>query len=96
MDDETEEKIWMHALRNAILHDGEANVDAVLGGVMSENEGLDPKDAIENVKEVVEEINELPLEVQEEEASEAGRLVKKLKKKKLKGFRRYRVREKVR
>jgi glutamyl-tRNA synthetase len=72
MDEEIEREIWAHALRNAILHDGEAKVNSVLGGVMSEHEDLDPKDVIEKVEQVIEEVNGLPVEVQEEEASRIG------------------------
>ncbi|MFP4045513.1 MAG: glutamate--tRNA ligase [Candidatus Aenigmatarchaeota archaeon] len=70
--EELERKIWMHALRNAILHEGEARVSAVLGGVMSEYEDLEPKEVIDEIQEVIKEVNDLPVDVQENEAEKLG------------------------
>ncbi|KXB06831.1 hypothetical protein AKJ51_02770 [candidate division MSBL1 archaeon SCGC-AAA382A20] len=72
MEEKLKGKIWMYALRNAILHDGKAEVDSVLGGVMSEYEDLKPKEVIDEIEDIVEEVNQLPLEKQEEEAAELG------------------------
>lgn len=72
MEEEIEEEIWGLALRNAILHDGEAAVNSVLGALMSSYEDLDPTKAIQEVKETVEEVNGLPLDAQRQEAERLG------------------------
>ncbi len=72
MDEETEEKIMGYALRNAISHCGEANVNAVLGGIMSERDGLKPREIIDTVKKIVSEVNSLSGEEQKERAEKIG------------------------
>lgn len=72
MDEDIEEIIWRHALRNAILHGGNAEVDAVVGGVMAEADDTDPREVVEWVKEIIGDVNELPLEAQEDEAEKLG------------------------
>lgn len=69
MGEELEIKIWKEALRNAILHGGEAKVNSVLGSVVSGFKDVDPKETVEKVKKVIDEVNELPMEVQKEEAA---------------------------
>ncbi len=71
MNEEVKESIRKYALRNALQHDGKANVNAVLGGVMSDHD-VEPKDIIEKIQEVVGEVNDLPMEEQEERAEEMG------------------------
>jgi len=71
MNEEVKESIRKYALRNALQHDGQANVNAVLGGVMSDHD-VEPKDIIEKIQEVVGEVNDLPMEEQEERAEEMG------------------------
>lgn len=79
MDDETERKIWMHTLRNAILHDGKAQLDSVISGLMSEEQDINPKQIIPQVKEIIEEVNDLPVTVQEKEAEKLGVKLKREK-----------------
>ncbi len=66
------ETIRKYALRNAVQHEGSANLNAVLGGVMSEHGDVKPQDIIENIKKILTEINELTEEEQKREAEEMG------------------------
>ncbi|MFP4115995.1 MAG: glutamate--tRNA ligase [Candidatus Aenigmatarchaeota archaeon] len=72
MKEDVENSARRHALKNAIQHDGEAEVEAVLGGVMSDHGELEPKNIIDGIQDVVDDINDLPLEDQKQEAEELG------------------------
>lgn len=76
-EEELETKIWKFALKNAIFHEGEAQVNAVLGKIMSENPDLNAKAIREKIKEVVKEVNSLPLEAQKSEANKLSVTLKK-------------------
>lgn len=71
-DEDLKRKIWMHALRNAIIHGGEARTNAVLGGVMSEYDELEPKEVIDQIQEILEEVNSMSVDIQENEAEKLG------------------------
>lgn len=79
MDEKIEEKIWTHALRNAILHKGEARLESVISGLMSEGEEIEPKEIMDDVKEIIKEVNELSVNVQKKEAEKLGVKIKKEK-----------------
>lgn len=72
MREDVEESIWKHGVRNALQHGGEAEVGAVLGGVMSEHDDLDPKQLKEDIQELLLEINKLSTDELEEKAEEFG------------------------
>ncbi len=72
MDNNKRKSIWKHAVRNALQHDGEANTNAVLGGVMSENSDIKPKEIMKDIKNIVSEVNELTLDELEQNATELG------------------------
>ncbi|MFP4116483.1 MAG: glutamate--tRNA ligase [Candidatus Aenigmatarchaeota archaeon] len=69
MKKEVKESIRKYALRNALQHDGEADTNAVLGGVMSDHD-VEPKEIIEKVQKIVAEVNKLSKKDQEDEAEE--------------------------
>ncbi|MFB6089141.1 MAG: glutamate--tRNA ligase [Candidatus Aenigmatarchaeota archaeon] len=81
-----ETKIWEFSLRNAIFHNGNAQINAVLGKIMSENSDLDAKEVRKNIKEIVKEINDLPLEVQKEEAEKISLSLEKEEKEQREGL----------
>lgn len=70
----SEEVIWRHALKNALLHGGKALPDAVLGKVLAERPELRErlKEVRRRVEEVVEMVNSLSLEEQRSRLAEVG------------------------
>ncbi len=70
MRDDVEKSIWKHAVRNALKHDAEADVNAVLGGVMSEHRDLSPKEIMGDIQELLSEVNKLSEEELKHKAEE--------------------------
>jgi len=62
--------ILKHALRNAVLHGGKANVNAVLNKVLGELEKKDIAQVGKQVKKVVEEVNRMSVKEQREKLLE--------------------------
>ncbi|MFB6076041.1 MAG: glutamate--tRNA ligase [Candidatus Aenigmatarchaeota archaeon] len=81
-----ESKIWEFSLRNAIFHDGNAQVNAVLGKIMSENSNLDAKEVRKKIMEIVKEVNNLPIEVQKKEAENISLSLEKEEKEEREGL----------
>jgi glutamyl-tRNA synthetase len=75
------EKILKYALLNAIEHGGKADLQAVLGKLIAEDESIKGKirEIIPQVKEVIEEINSFSLEEQKRKISEFGMKFEKKK-----------------
>jgi len=77
-----EKKILLkHALLNAIQHDGKADVQAVLGKIISENPKVRDKikKIIPEIKKTVTEVNSLSLDEQKGKLKELGFKIKKKK-----------------
>jgi len=70
-----------HALLNAIQHDGKANVQVVLGKIISENPKVRNKikKIIPEIKKIVAEVNSLPLDEQKDRIKELGFKIEKKK-----------------
>ncbi len=66
------ETIRKYALRNAVEHEGSANLNAVLSGVMSDHRNVEPKEIIKDIKKVLSEVNDLTLEEQKSQADDMG------------------------
>lgn len=64
--DDLEKEAYIASLRNAVSHDGDASVDAVMKDVMSTGE-FDAQDAIDVVKEMTDEVSSMD---EEKQASE--------------------------
>lgn len=78
--DKWKERIRAYALKNAIEHNGEARLEAVLSGLF--HEGLKRQEVgkiIKQVKEEVERVNKLSFEEQQEEFSKLEKLTDKRK-----------------
>jgi len=75
------EILLKHALLNAIQHDGKANVQAVLGKIISENIKVRDKikEIIPEIKKIVIEVNSLSLDEQKDRIKEMGFEVEKKK-----------------
>jgi glutamyl-tRNA synthetase len=75
------EKILKYALLNAIEHGGKADLQAVLGKLIAEDESIKGKirEIIPQVKEVIEEVNSFSLEEQKRKISEFGMKFEKKK-----------------
>ncbi|MBI4009800.1 MAG: glutamate--tRNA ligase [Candidatus Aenigmarchaeota archaeon] len=73
------ELILKHVLINALEHDGKADLQAVIGKVLSEDESLKYKikEAIPEIKRTVQEVNSLSIEKQRERLHELGATIKK-------------------
>ncbi|RLG63931.1 glutamate--tRNA ligase [archaeon] len=68
MDKELKETVLKIALKNAILHDGKASLGPVLGKLVAEKPDVKPKikEIIPIVREVIEEVNRMPIEKQKQ------------------------------
>ena len=73
--------ILKHVLINAIEHKGKAELQAVLGKVISENPSLKEKitEIIPEIEKTIKKINSLSLEMQKSELGETGVKIKKEK-----------------
>jgi len=74
-----EELILKHALINALEHNGKADVQAVIGKVISEDESLKGKikEMMPEIKRIVQEVNSLDVEKQSQKLHEIGAEIKK-------------------
>jgi len=74
-------KLLKHALLNAIQHDGKADIQAVLGKIISDDPKVrdEIKKIIPEIKKIVTEVNSLSLDEQKEKLKELGFKVKKKK-----------------
>ena len=80
------ETIFKHALINAYLHNGKADVNAIIKKVIAENPSLRKriKEVIDLTKKIVKEVNKLSLEEQKMKIEELGiKIEKKVEERKL-------------
>ncbi len=77
--DEIPKLIRIHALRNAILHNGSASEKSVLANLLAENAALRPKarEIIPQAAKIVAEINSLSLDEQKKELDSLGIVIEK-------------------
>ncbi|MCL4316821.1 MAG: glutamate--tRNA ligase [Candidatus Thermoplasmatota archaeon] len=88
MTEQMEFEARLLALQNAILHDGKAEVNAVLGRIMAKFKNASAKEAMVLISRVVAEVNSMSLEMQNRELTErAPELLKKEKKEKIQQLR---------
>ncbi len=73
------ELILKHVLINALEHDGKADLQAVIGKIISEEQSIryKIKEMMPEIKAVVDEINSLSVEVQRQKLHEIGAEIKK-------------------
>ena len=73
--------ILKYALLNAVQHDGKANVQAVLGKIISENPKVrnEIKEIIPEIKKIVAEVNSLSVDEQKKKVKELGLKIEKKK-----------------
>lgn len=51
---------YKYAVKNAFLHEGKADVGAVIGKIMALHKGIDLKKAMHAIQEAVKQVNEMP------------------------------------
>ena len=85
--------ILKYALLNAIQHDGKADIQAVLGKMISEDPKVRDKikEIIPEIKKTVKEVNSLSLDRQKNKIKELGFEVEKKRLKKKKNYLHYRT-----
>lgn len=66
--------IYKHALLNAVGHDGKANIQAILGKVIAEDQSLKEriKEVVAEIKKIVNDVNSLSIEEQKNILNKLG------------------------
>ena len=59
---ELEKKAYKYAIKNAYLHDGKADLGAVIGKIKALEPDIEIKKAVEYAKHAIEKVNNMPFE----------------------------------